>query len=206
VSTVLHAGGDEARTLEALERACTLERELVEAHPDSGEYRNHLSMTLNNRALTLLALRRPEEARLTAREAVAHQKRAFEAAPKLSAYRSALSRRYLMLGEVERGTGHLEEAVQAELERQKLWPGSSAEAYRGAVEVARAAAEVGKGKAQRSAGEEKQRAGYCDLAMDLLRRSVEWGFRDVARLEREGALGLVRGRDDYRKLVEGLRK
>jgi eukaryotic-like serine/threonine-protein kinase len=51
-----------------------------------------------------------------------------------------------------------------------------------------------------------QRQAYADRAMDLLRKAVQAGYNDAAHMAKDTDLDPLRGRDDFRKLIEGLAK
>jgi hypothetical protein len=45
---------------------------------------------------------------------------------------------------------------------------------------------------------------YADRAMELLRKAVTAGFKDAARMAKNGDLDALRGRDDFKKLLAEL--
>jgi hypothetical protein len=47
---------------------------------------------------------------------------------------------------------------------------------------------------------------YADRAMDLLRKAVNGGFNDAAHMAKDTDLDSLRGREDYKKLIEELTK
>jgi hypothetical protein len=49
-------------------------------------------------------------------------------------------------------------------------------------------------------------AADADKAMDGLRRAVAAGWQNRAHMERDSDLNFLRGREDFRKLLEGLPK
>jgi hypothetical protein len=102
---------------------------------------------------------------------------------------------------VERAAGHPDLAVDATLERQKLWPDNPTELFNAGREIAMAARKVGKGRPQLSDNERAERDKYCGLAAAALRQAVEHGFKDAERMRKDPDLELLRGRDDFEKLL-----
>ena len=91
--------------------------------------------------------------------------------------------------------GQVAEAVAEvdELTRNASWSG--AQWYDFACVYA-----VASGKA----ADKKQ--AYADRAMDLLRKAVRAGYNDAAHMARDSDLDPIRGREDFKKLIEGLAK
>src|SRR5262249_48844911 len=97
-------------------------------------------------------------------------------------------------------------ARKALLERRGLWPGNGVELYRVARELALTAEAVGRDRPELSEDEKRERAGCFDDAMDTLAKAVAAGFRDRAQVEKDEALQGLRQRDEYRKLLAGLKE
>lgn len=51
-----------------------------------------------------------------------------------------------------------------------------------------------------------KKAEYADRAMELLRKSVKAGYKDVAHLKQDKDLDPLRERDDFKKLLAELQK
>jgi eukaryotic-like serine/threonine-protein kinase len=47
---------------------------------------------------------------------------------------------------------------------------------------------------------------YADRAMDLLRNALKAGYSDAAHMAKDTDLDAIRGRDDFKKLIEHLAK
>ena len=45
---------------------------------------------------------------------------------------------------------------------------------------------------------------YADRAMDLLQKAVKAGYNNAAHMAKDTDLDPIRGRDDFKKLIEGL--
>ncbi len=57
---------------------------------------------------------------------------------------------------------------------------------------------------QRQERDKKQE--YADRAMDLLQKAVKAGYNDAAHMAKDTDLDPIRGRDDFKKLIEELAK
>src|SRR5262249_31421388 len=51
-----------------------------------------------------------------------------------------------------------------------------------------------------------QKKEYADRAMDLLHRAVKAGYKDAAHMKKDTDLDPLRGRDDFKQLIEGLER
>ncbi len=47
---------------------------------------------------------------------------------------------------------------------------------------------------------------YADRAMELLHKAVKAGYKDAAHMAKDKDLDVLRGREDFKKLVEALPK
>ncbi len=65
---------------------------------------------------------------------------------------------------------------------------------------------MGRHKEVLSGDEQRERALYLDQAMETLRRAVAVGFADGQRLGKESALAPLRPREEFQKLLAGLKK
>jgi serine/threonine-protein kinase len=188
------------------ERSREIREQLVRDYPQNVTFRNDLGTTLVNLGNTYAQTGHTEEALATLRRAVEQKRLAFTAVPKSADYRHGLNIAYGALAEVERVLGTPSASAAALMERRELWPDQPDELYRIACEQAMTAAAVGRNKATRSADEQVERALYLDQAMETLRRAVASGFSDGDRLGRESALAPLRSREEFQKLLAGLKK
>jgi tetratricopeptide (TPR) repeat protein len=101
---------------------------------------------------------------------------------------------YDLRGDLYRQTNRLADAETTALRRASRAANAGA-LFASACDLARLAV-LGDNPADRD-----RRAG---LAVDTLRRAVAKGFKDRRRLEREGALDPLRGRDDFRQMLRDL--
>ncbi len=198
---VAHANaGNKHDALEAYRASRDLLERLVREAPDRPDYHSDLGTTLNNLGVIEAQLDRFGDGLAALRRAVEHQRVAFGKAPQTLRYRHALNSHYGSLGEVHRAMRRPDEAVAATLERVKLWPDNPGELYLIARDLALAAAAVGRGRTL-SEEEEAQRGKYLDLSLQVLRKALDGGFKDRARMRKEPAFALLRERDDFNRLL-----
>jgi eukaryotic-like serine/threonine-protein kinase len=91
--------------------------------------------------------------------------------------------------------GQVAEAVAevAELTKNDSWPAGSWYNFACVYSVASGKSAVKKQE-------------YADRAMELLRNAVKAGWRDAAHMAKDTDLDPIRGREDFKKLIEGLAK
>jgi serine/threonine protein kinase len=179
---------------QALEKSREYLEPLVTADPDNTDYRHLLARTLNNLGLVLGRLNRRDDAVAVLKRGAAHARAALEAAPHVVVYREILNANLGTLGEVERYYKHPDTAVAATLERRALWSDNPAELYRVAADIGRAAA--------LAAGDDRDR--YAGLTLETLRQARTAGFRDAERLRQDSAFDVLRGRNDFDRLLDEL--
>ncbi len=188
-----------AESVAALEKARDLYRTLAQAEPDQVDYQRSLGMTLNNLTLALKECRRPAEALAAARESQVHGRAALALNPAALPNRELLSTTYRMLAGLEVYAGRLDEAAAAARARRTLWTDQAGElvsAARGLSLVAAAAGTSRPDLADRCAAE----------AVETLAEAGRHGFRDAGALERDKDLEALKHREDYRKLLEDLKR
>jgi tetratricopeptide (TPR) repeat protein len=179
---------------DALEKSHEYLEPLADAAPDNADYRHQLARTLNNLGLVLGRLNRRDDAVAALKRGAAHARAALESAPHIAAYRETLNANLGTLGEVERFYNHPDAAVAATLERRALWPDNAPELYRVAADLGRAAA--------LAAGRDRDR--YADLTLETLRQARAAGFSDADRLRQDSAFDVLRGRNDFARLLDEL--
>jgi serine/threonine-protein kinase len=188
------------------EQSRDMREHLVKEFPQNVGFHNDLGTTLVNLGNTYAFADRIDDSLATLRRAVEEKRLAFTANPKSPDYRRGLNIAYGALAEVERVKGTPRLAAAALLERRELWPDQPDELYRIACEEALTASAVGRRKDVLSADEQIERALYLDQAMETLRRAVAAGFTDGERLGKESALDPLRPREEFQKLMAGLKK
>jgi serine/threonine protein kinase/tetratricopeptide (TPR) repeat protein len=187
---------------DAYQQARDIQEKLVAASGDHLGYRNELATTLVNLGVVQAQLDQFDDGLATLHHGIELQRVTFERAQQVPAYRHTLHALYGSLAEVERAAGHPDLAVDATLERQKLWPDNHTELFNAGREFTMAARKVGKGRAQLSDNERAERDKYCGLAVAALRQAIAHGFKDVERMRKDPDLELLRGRNDFEKLVQ----
>ncbi len=191
---------------QSYERSREIRERLVKEFPQNVAFHNDLGTTLVNLGLTYGQTDHVEEALTTLRKAVEEKRLAFTAVPQSPDYRRGLNAAYGALGEVERVKGTPSASAAALLERRELWPEQPDELYRIACEQALTATAVGRNKEPLSGDEQMERTLYLDQAMETLRRAVAGGFTDGDRLRKESAMAPLRSREEFQKLLTGLKK
>jgi WD40 repeat protein/tetratricopeptide (TPR) repeat protein/tRNA A-37 threonylcarbamoyl transferase component Bud32 len=184
-------------------RACEVLRMLHDRTPDVLPIRRDLANTLGSLGQCQAKNDRWEEAGRSLDAALAGWKELRDKNPKVPDYQ----RGYLETRAEERLLrGDHAEAVAAGEELAKLVPdGGGNNAYNGACYAARAIALL---EADRSLDADRRKElaeAYAGRSLGLLRQSTERGFRDAAHVATDDDLAAVRGREDFRKLVETLR-
>jgi eukaryotic-like serine/threonine-protein kinase len=195
-----HETGKLSEAVEIYQKALAISTALVTRHlvvpgQPPQHYQSILGGTLNDLGLVLADLGRHEEAIAKYREAITHQRPAFDRHPKVVQYRKFLGSHFINLARSLRALGRAGEAAEAIREHMRLWPGHPVELCKSAQELAGCIPIAG------SAAEAQR---YGDEAMQALRSAVAAGFDDCDGMVRE--LGPLRARDDFRELVNTLRK
>ena len=198
--------GRRTEAVASYERSRDLRESLVKELPQNAVYRNDLGMSLNNLGNAYDSLGRVEESLATLRQALEQRRIAFATSPGSPECRRGLNMTFGALAEMERKKGSPAAAAALLLERRDLWPDDPQELYRIAREQADTAARVGGGKKELSPAEQSEHARYLDQAMETLRLAVRAGFADVERLRKDADLAPLRARDDFGKLLEGIKK
>jgi serine/threonine-protein kinase len=185
-----HLRQDE-QAVRALEQARDIELTLIEAQPNQAEPCNRLGMTLYNMSLSLGRMGRLEDARSVTAQAAERMRQALDKAPREARYRHGLSGAYSRLAQLNWDVDRHDEAREATQKRLALYPSDPGELYGIACDLSLTA-----GRAQ-----DETRRRIADLAVEALRRAVKAGFRDADRARTDGALDLLRSRDDFSELL-----
>src|SRR5271157_1268147 len=125
-------------------------------------------ITLNNIAAVLVTLQEPQKALAVCQQSIEHHQKVFAAAPQLTNARKGLGISYSNLSQIYRALDRPAEAVEASLERYKLWPDNPGELSAVVVDLLYCLAAVGKGKTELTAAEQADRQRIADLTMKVL--------------------------------------
>jgi eukaryotic-like serine/threonine-protein kinase len=191
-----------ADALQAFGRARRLREEVVLREPADAEAHSGLGAVLMNVGILFEMEERVPEARDAYERAVFYQHEAYTKAPQVATYRQLLSGHYEALARAQRQLRQADAAVATAQARRKLWPGQPVEQYKAACELAQCVPLVGDPAAGLGPEQETQRRAYGDLALAALREAVAAGFRSLNDLKGSPELDPVRGREDFRNLVE----
>src|SRR5262249_10827712 len=118
--------------------------------------------------------------------------------------RGLLSAHYFVIADYLRSASRISDAVDANLERRKLWKDNIKELVLIGRGLALCADSVGKGKPDLSADDMKRRRRCCDLAVEVLNQAADSGFKDADQLQNDPAFDPLRPREDFKKLVAEL--
>jgi tetratricopeptide (TPR) repeat protein len=116
--------------------------QLASDYPDDLTYRSLFGAVLNNRAMSLAAEGRSEEAFAAFERAIAEQQIAFDRAPRVFEFRDNLSKHYYNYGRALRAAGDPQRASELALKRRELWAGDSKHLSQVAVELAQTAVQA----------------------------------------------------------------
>jgi tetratricopeptide (TPR) repeat protein len=204
LGNLLRNGGrlDEAEA--AYRDALDVQRRLAAELPHVPDYQSDLAATLSNLGHTFNARKDYASARQMFEESLPHHQKALEANPRQPDYRRAchnccfgLTFTLLELGDHEAAA-----AAAARFLESALDP--AGDAYDAACFLARCVPLAERDK-HRSVGQRKQLAqSYADRAMVALRQAVRAGFKDAAYMSKDTDLDALRGRADFKKLVQQL--
>jgi serine/threonine-protein kinase len=177
---------------------------LVADNPAEFWRRNVLGGTLGETAKLLADMGRHDEARKAYRDAVAQHATLLEALPAVGEYRDRLSGHYRGLAALQRQLQDHAAAVEATLERRKLWPRNPAELFAVARELASCIPLVGQNKADPAPREQAERRRYVELAMETLRQAVAAGYKDDAKVKQDPDLKPLHDLPEFKQLVAEL--
>jgi len=194
------------KEVQGYEKSREIGEQLVKDFPESAPFHADLGTTLINLGNAYSLAGHTDDALPMLRRAVEQKRLAFEASRQTAEYRRGLNIAYGALAEVERIQGTPAASAAALLERRKLWPNDPQELYIIAREQADTAARVGHDKKALTPAEQSERSVYLDQAMETLGLAVKAGFADADRLAREPDLAPLRSREDFEKLLPGLKK
>ncbi len=203
--TELYLSLDRSREVEAnYHRFVKMLERRVDSFPKMPEHKHELGVVLNNFATFLLRRDKLTEAGRQLREAIHYQQAALKDNPKQAGFRLALCGHYLSLadtlvqledhGEVTRVMTELIDVAAASWQDYPRAASLQARCIRLAEQDKRLAAAKRTELVQR----------YGDQAMNLLRRALAQGYKDVNSLKKAAEFEPLRTREDFRKLLADL--
>jgi hypothetical protein len=143
-------------------------------------------------------------ARQLLEDARPHHLAALQVNPKNQFWRDAFSIHLGRVAEVFLDLGDHEKAVAAAEEFSRFECEPAADCYDAACYTARCVSLALKDGRPTEAERQKLASGYADRAISLLRQAVSLGFKDAARVKKDTCFDPLRGRDDFRKLLQEL--
>jgi tetratricopeptide (TPR) repeat protein len=195
---------EEAAT--AWQAALDLWRQLATHSPKVGDYQNEVAATLGK--LAMLHIQRQEFAAAQSLlvQARPHNQAALEARPKYPLYRmchrnnlQTLAQSYLGLADHNRLA-----ATADELARFGYDP--VADTYNAACMLCSCMTLAGKDARLAEDRRRELAENYTERALALLRQAVGRGFKDAAHMREDPDLKPLRGREEFRKLIDELEK
>jgi tetratricopeptide (TPR) repeat protein len=191
--------------IKVMERAAEVQRGLLKEDAETVDLHHDLAKTLSVLSVDLANQHREEDASRLVEEGLKHERLAFGYGPQVWNYRWTLDSLLDTKGQLERNFGRLDKSAEATLERRKLWGGYGHELYRCGRDLSRDALAVGRGRPVLSEQEREERKKYQDLSLQALTEAVDCGYRDLKTLLTERFLEGVRGRPEFRALLERVR-
>lgn len=189
------AAGDREAGRAALRRSVAAFEALVASPAGVPDHLNSLGGALHNLGESLAAEGRHAEAVDLYGRAVGFQRRALDASPRMADYRRFLGAHYAGLAESLRALDRAGRAAEATRERVGLWPDDPRELYDAACGFALCAA---------TARDGAEADAVATEAVATLGRAVAAGWRDGPRTGADPAFVALRGRADFRGLVDDL--
>jgi tetratricopeptide (TPR) repeat protein len=189
---------DEAEQL--YREALALRRRLAEELPTVPEHQGQLGGALSNLAMIALSRGRPASARPMLEEAITRQRAALKANPNHPLFTSFLGKHYWLLSRALSRVGDHEALARLADEAVAERAHDGAEAARWACSSVRLACNDAR---QSEEEREALAARYADAAMGHLRKAAADGIKDAAALKNDPELIPLRGRADFRAMVDG---
>ena len=160
-----------------------------------------LGGSLHNLAMSYQQLGRVDEAERLFREALVHQRRAREAQPQHIMYRVFLTNHLMSLGELLRRAGKPDETAKLAEEAAGLWPSTPQRLLGPAVLLAECVESAGPGDSPEA---KARRDRYGRMAVEVLTRAYDGGFRNADFYRTSHQLDPIRSREDFQALLRRL--
>src|SRR5204862_3455447 len=149
----------------------------------------------------LTVARQWEEACGACQQAIRCQKQALAKFPSHLKIRQALAFHLLLLCDAERGRQHIDAALAAVQEFQKLWPTDAAKQVEAAKQCAQCYAAVGKGQPTTGPDDDALRERCAKAVVAALRDAMRLGFADLPVLQADKLYDPLRSRADLQQLL-----
>ena len=160
-----------------------------------------LGGSLHNLAMSYEQLGRVAEAERLFREAINHQRRARDAQPQHMMYRVFLTNHLMNLGNLLLRAGKPDETAQLAEEAAGLWPSTPQRLLGPAVLLVMCVDAAGPGDSPEA---KARRDRYGRMAVEILTRAYDGGFRNPAFYRTSHQLDPLRSRDDFQALLRRL--
>jgi tetratricopeptide (TPR) repeat protein len=193
--------GRPSEALPYLERCRDLRARSVAASPDNSEARSALGGSLHNLAMSYERLGRDADAERLYHEAMGHQRHAREVQPEHMTYRAFLTNHLMSLGDLLRRAGKPDETVKLAEEAASLWPRQPQQLLRPALLLVACVESAGPVDSPEAKG---RRDRYGRMAVEILSKALDAGFRDPDFYRTAKELRPIRGRDDFQVLLRRL--
>jgi hypothetical protein len=145
----------------------------------------------------------PAEARELVKQAILHQRAALAVNARHHIYRSFLRNHHWLLSDLHLALGDHAEAAVAARQLAGIFPESPIDSFRAGLQTARCLPLAEKDARLQDAERRRLLEAYAVQAVAHLRRAVQNGYRDAARLADVPALAPLRGRADFKALLSG---
>jgi serine/threonine protein kinase/tetratricopeptide (TPR) repeat protein len=188
----------------AWREALTIGKKLAADCPTVSAYQNSLAGTLVNLALLHNQRREFAAALSLLEQARPHHQAALKASPKNPTYRLFYRNNLRALASGHVGLADHARAAATADELARFGHDRVAETYRAACYLGRCVTLAGKDARVDEARRQELAQTYADRALALLRQAVAGGYKDAARMRTEPALGPLRARAEFNKLLFGL--
>jgi serine/threonine protein kinase/tetratricopeptide (TPR) repeat protein len=187
-------------------KALVISQKLADDFPSVPDYASTLAATMGSLATLNNDAKNYAAARKLLERARPYNRRALTANPKNPIYLSSFSFNRGAMCAALVGLGeHTAAAAEAqELARVGFDPAE--DCYNAACYMSRCVPLAGKDASLLQAERKELARRYSDRAMDFLRQAVKAGWKDARHIRKDTDLDPLRGREDFRKLVEELDK
>jgi hypothetical protein len=185
----------------ACREAVAIQEGLVDEFPQTSGYHAELALSLSALARLRLLDNAPAEARRLAERSRTRMEAAFRNEPNHPWYRRYYSVCLATVGAVAAATG--DGKVVAEL-IDRLKSGLSEpilDRYNAACLATSYAKYLARNAKLPQDQRQKMAGDFCDRAMDLLRQTVQAGFKNASFIQTDSDLELLRDREDFQKLI-----
>jgi eukaryotic-like serine/threonine-protein kinase len=188
-------GGRLTEAASSFQKSAQLQDALLAAQPADAETRSNQGNVWSNLGMLFDEQRRYADAEKAYQLAVANQRRALDTAPKNDRFRALLSGHYLNVARNLSQQAKYDAAIQAAMDRKRLWPSNADRAYSVSQQLA-----ATYGLMRTTKAPEQSQIACLRAAVETLREALAAGLpRD--RLNDPSLAGLA-GADDFRKLLE----